>query len=272
MENKLQLFHNEEFTVRAVEIDGKPWFVGKDVAANLKYANTRKAIRDNVDEEDTIRGELAVTPSFTDDRGCEQYPTLINESGVYSLILRSKMPKAKQFKHWLTSEVIPSIRKHGMYATPDTITALLQKPESLIEILTALKNEQEKNRELSHTVAYQKQEIDSLRPKSDYVDTVLQCTDLMTVSQIAKDFGLSANALNKILHDQHVQYKCDGAWLLYQQYANEGYVQSKTYTYYDYSNRPHVNIQTHWTQKGRLFIYNTLKSIGILPIMERERA
>lgn len=121
-ENNLKVFENEEFgTVRALTLDGEPWFVGKDVAAVLGYENPTKAIRDHVDEDDKKMGVQNVTPSIKDSLGRDQYPSLINESGLYSLILSSKLPAAKAFKRWVTSEVLPTIRKTGSYRMNRTV-------------------------------------------------------------------------------------------------------------------------------------------------------
>ena len=133
--NEVQIFNNEEFgQVRTLVINGEPWFVGKDVAEILGYSNTRKALADHVDEEDK-----GVTKCDT--LGGVQDLTVINESGLYGLILSSKMPNAKKFKHWVTSEVLPAIRKHGIYATDNVIDNILNNPDFGIQLLTKLKEE-----------------------------------------------------------------------------------------------------------------------------------
>ena len=132
---ELQVFNNEEFgKVRVVEIDNEPWIIGKDVAMILGYSNVSDALKKHVDEEDKCkRDEIAIR----DNIGRYQKPLLINESGLYSLVLRSDLPSAKRFKRWVTSEVLPTIRKHGMYATDE----LLNNPDLLIEVATKLKEE-----------------------------------------------------------------------------------------------------------------------------------
>lgn len=124
--NELKVFQNEEFgEVRSLVINNEPWFVGKDVAKALGYENPSKAIRDHVEEEDKKVGVQNVTPYISDNLGRKQYPTFINESGVYSLIFGSKLPSAKKFKHWVTSEVLPTLRKTGKYEIPkDPMSAL----------------------------------------------------------------------------------------------------------------------------------------------------
>ena len=140
MENKLQIFTNEQFgSVRIVGIDGEGWLVGKDVAEILGYVNSRDALAKHVDEEDKRVSQIA-TPSGT------QSMTVINESGLYSLILSSKLPKAKEFKHWVTAEVLPTIRKYGVYATKDFALKAIADPKFAVEIFTALLAEREEKR------------------------------------------------------------------------------------------------------------------------------
>ena len=147
--NELQVFNNAEFgSVRTTVIDGKPFFVGKDVADILGYSNPRKALADHVDAEDKTDGV-----TIRDSIGREQNPILINESGLYSLILRSQLPKAKQFKRWVTSEVLPAIRRHGVYA----IDEILENPDLAIAALTQLKEERKRRKELELTTAIQNQ-------------------------------------------------------------------------------------------------------------------
>ena len=259
--NDLQVFNYEGASVRVIDRDGEPWFVGKDVAEVLGYSNPSKALIDHVDEEDKLNNESL---SSLGQRG----GWLINESGLYSLILSSHLPSARQFKRWVTAEVLPSIRKHGIYATPITIDRILNDPDLGIRLFTELKMEREKRAALETTVAVQTQQIAEMNPKATYYDTVLQCKDLVTITRIAKDFRLSAQALNKILCEKKVQYKQGDMWVLYQRYAEKGYTQSKTYTYG--TENEHAKMHTLWTQAGRLFIYDLLKADGILPTVEME--
>lgn len=134
--NNLQIFNNPEFgQIRTVVIDNEPWFVGKDVAEILGYTNTKDALAKHIDEEDKIMGSQNATPSIQDSLGRTQYPTWVNESGLYSLILSSKMPNAKKFKHWVTSEVLPAIRKTGSYNKPEQLSH-----ENYIKILDIVSN------------------------------------------------------------------------------------------------------------------------------------
>lgn len=260
--SELQIFKNSEFgSVRTLTINDEPYFVARDVAEILGYSNPRKAIIDHVDEEDKTDGV-----TIRDSIGREQTPVLINESGLYSLILSSKLPNAKKFKRWVTSEVLPAIRRHGIYA----IDEVLNNPDMLIAALTELKAEREKTKLLTATVAVQKQQISEMKPKASYYDVVLNYKDLVAISVIAKDYGWSANRMNQYLHKKGVQYKQENIWLLYQKYAKMGYTHTKTHNYVGNSGTLHTKPHTYWTQAGRLFIYGLLKVDGILPTMERE--
>lgn len=259
--NDLQVFNYEGASVRVIDRDGEPWFVGKDVAEVLGYSNPRDALAKRVDDEDKGVAKC-------DTLGGVQELVIINESGLYSLILSSHLPGARQFKRWVTSEVLPSIRKHGIYATPITIDRILNDPDLGIRLFTQLKEEREKRAALETTVAVQTQQIAEMNPKATYYDTVLQCKDLVTITRIAKDFRLSAQALNRILAEKKVQFKQGDMWVLYQKYAEKGYTQSKTYTYG--TENEHAKMHTLWTQAGRLFIYDLLKADGILPTVEME--
>ena len=250
--NEIVLFQHEEFgEVRTLMIDGEPWFVGKDVATALGYSNPLEAIRDHIDEEDKT-----VNDSFTVN-GTKG--VLINESGLYSLALSSKLPTAKKFKRWVTAEILPSLRKHGAFFTPQALYESLCDPKNLIEILQALADEQKRNTDLSIENAY-------LSVKAKYYDEILNSTNNVPVTQIAKDYGMSAIAFNKMLHEYGIQYPIRNSWVLYAEYANLGYTQSKTYKYAENKATMH----TCWTQKGRLFLYEFLRERGVLPMCEKE--
>lgn len=260
--NEIKSFESKEFgEIRTIMIDGEPWFVGKDVAEILGYSNTRKALADHVDEEDK-----GVTKCDT--LGGTQELTVITESGLYSLILSSKMPNAKKFKRWVTSEVLPSIRKNGMYATDE----LLDNPDLLIRIATELKAEREKRKQLETEVKAKNQMIGELKPKADYMDQILNNKGLVTITQIAKDYGMSGKAMNELLHTLGVQYKQSEQWLLYATYHDMGYTHSKTVEITHSDGTPDIRMNTKWTQKGRVFLYELLKKNGYLPVIERSAA
>ncbi len=248
---ELQTFNFEELPVRTLTVDDEPYFVGKDVSDILGYSNSRKALSDHVDEEDKLTSQIVTA-------GQRRNQTLINESGLYSLIFSSKLDSAKRFKRWVTSEVLPAIRKHGIYATDSVIEQTIQNPDYIIHVLTEFKKERE-----GRLVA--EQQVQELKPKATYYDLVLQNKSLLSVSKIAKDYGISARALNKLLHELGVQYKQGDIWLLYAKHQDKGYTQTSTYAL----DEKHSKVTTKWTQKGRLFIYELLKNKGILPSIEK---
>ena len=262
---KMKTYENSEFgPVRTFTIDGTPYFVGKDIAEILGYSNTKDAISVHVDEEDKRVFQWSENSTFEiPNRGL----TVSNDSGLYSLVLSSKLPNAKKFKRWITNEVLPAIRKHGMYAMDE----LLENPDMLIAALTELKAEREHRVMLERTVAVQSQQIIEMKPKASYYDVVLNCKDLVAISTIAKDYGWSANRMNRYLYEKGVQFKQGNKiWLLYQKYAEKGYTSTKTHSYLGNDGATHSRIHTYWTQQGRLFIYGLLKENGILPVIERE--
>lgn len=260
--HELQIFNSDEFgLVRTLVIENTPYFIAKDVAELLGYTNTQKAIRDHVDEEDKLTERIVLS-------GQNRDVIIINESGLYSLILSSKLPAAKRFKKWITAEVLPAIRKHGVYAVDE----VLKNPDMLIAALTSLKEEREKSNALTQLVAVQNQQISELQPKASYYDIILQCKDVVSITMIAKDYGWSARRMNQYLYDKGVQFKHGGKiWLLYQKYAEMGYTQTKTSTHMGRDGEQHIDVHTYWTQSGRCFIYELLRQDGIVPVMERGR-
>ena len=257
--NTPQIFSFEKNEVRTVLVDDEPYFVGKDVADVLGYSNTAKAIRDHVDIEDR-RSERIVHPS-----GGTQDSVVINESGLYSLILKSKLPSAKKFKRWVTSEVLPAIRKHGGYLTQEKIEEALLNPDTIIQLATNLKQEREK-------VAVLEQQVAEYEPKIGYLDMILTTTDTVATSQIAADYGMSAIALNRLLHDLGVQHKVGKQWLLYKKHMNQGYTKSETTLIPMSDGTDKTVMNTKWTQKGRIFIYELLKKHDYFPQLDLEIA
>lgn len=245
--NTPQIFNFEQNDVRTILVNDEPYFVGKDVANILGYRNGSRDINRHVDEEDRQNYQNG---TFESPRGL----TIINESGLYSLILSSKLPNAKKFKRWVTSEVLPQIRKHGMYATDD----LLNNPDLLIEVATKLKEER-----TLRLVAEQK--VAEMQPKVNYHDIILANKSVTPISFIAKNYGMSAMQMNKLLHDFGIQYRQGKAWLLYAKYQNEGYTHIEMVPVQGTDNLKPI---MKWTQKGHLFLYNFLKEQDILPNIE----
>lgn len=262
-ENEIQVWNYESSEIRTVQVNGEPWFVLADVCKVLELSSPHK-VADRLENDE--RNQIPVTDSL----GRYQNTAIINESGLYTVILRSDKPQAKPFRKWVTSEVLPSIRKHGAYMTEQTLERALTSPDFLIELATQLKTEQEQRKQLETTVAVQEQQIAELQPKASYYDVVLNCKDLLSITSIAKDYGKSGVWLNRYLHQNGVQYKQGQNWLLYQKYAKKGYTSTKTQTFPGADGQQHTKVHTYWTQKGRLFIYDLLKTNGLLPLIEQD--
>lgn len=255
----LQLFNFNGNEVRTLTIDDEPYFVGKDVAEILGYKNTKDALLKHVDVEDRIIVQKSQIATLEiPNRGL----SVINESGLYSLILSSKLPTAKKFKRWVTSEVLPTIRKHGMYASSEKIEEMLSDPDTMIKTLQALKEER-KGRLMAE------QQVKELKPKADYCDKILQNKSLVTITQIAKDYGMSGKEMNNLLHNLGVQYRQSGTWLLYSKHQRKGWTQSETITIKHKDGNTGTKLNTKWTQKGRLGLYELLKKNDVLPLIEK---
>lgn len=260
--NEIQIFKNSQFgEVRSVVKGGEPWFAAKDVCDCLSISKHRDAISRLDDDE---RGSFEV-----DTLGGRQNIAAVNEYGLYSLVLSSRKPEAKDFKRWVTHEVIPAIRKTGMYMTENAVQNILNNPTAFIEILTEYKKVQDENKSLTMQNASQKQLIGELKPKADYTDLILKSKSLVTITQIAKDYGMSGQAMNKILHNLGIIYNQSGQWLLYSKHQAKGYTHSETVNIVHSDGREDVKMNTKWTQKGRLFLYNTLKKEDIIPVIEK---
>ena len=252
--NEVFNFHGQE--VRTVTIDNNPYFSNADVCKILDINNPSQALK-------RLKQDGVITNEVIDGLGRKQDMKFVSESNLYKLIFQSKKKEAEAFTDWVTSEVLPAIRKHGLYAIDD----LLNNPDMAIAALQKLKEERQLRLQAQEEVAQKNQIIQELQPKASYYDLVLQNKSLVAISVIAKDYGMSAKKMNKILHELKIQFKQGNTWLLYQKYAGKGYTQSKTHTIdADYSK-----MHTYWTQKGRLFLYDLLKNKkGILPLIEQK--
>lgn len=264
--NQIQIFNNPEFgSIRTVEINNEPWFVGKDVAGILGYQNGSRDINAHVDDSDRLKYQISTA-------GQMREQTIINESGLYSLILSSKLPRAKEFKHWVTAEVLPAIRKTGSYNLPN-----FSNPA---EAARAWADEYEKRQLAESQVsvlrtenAIQSQQIAELKPAKEYVDTILASKDTVTTTQIAADYGMSARKLNEILHEARLIRNVGGQWVLYSDFMQKGFTKSETITVPNVkTGGTKVVMHTKWTQKGRLKIHEILTKRGIKANMDKDVA
>ena len=269
MTNNLQVFKNTEFgELGVLVIDGKEYFPASECARILGYSNPRDAILRHCKPEGVVKHDgVSLTTNqygILTEQVVEK--TYITEGNLYRLIIRSKLPAAERFERWIFDEVLPTIRKHGLYATEKVLDEMLADPDYGIRLFSELKAERQRRKALEMENAQHKQIIGELRPKASYYDLILQNKSLVPISKIAKDYGMSGKAFNKLLHELGVQYKMGDTWLLYQQYADQGYTQSRTHAIDAEKSRMH----TYWTQKGRLFLYDLLKNRrGLLPMIER---
>lgn len=249
----LQIFNNDRFgQVRIVPVDGELMFVAKDVCDCLEITKYRDAIsRLDSDERGSVK---------LDTPGGKQDIAAINEYGLYNLVLSSRKPEAKEFKRWITHDVIPAIRKTGSYS--------MAIPQTLPEALRAYANEVESHNATKAIVAQQEQQIAEFKPVKDYVDKILSSKSCLTITQIAADYGMSAQELNKILHEAGLQRKVGDQWILYKQHMSKGFTKSETFTFCRSDGRLDSKITTKWTQKGRLEIHNILSKLDIHAVCE----
>lgn len=259
-----QVFNFEGTPVRTVSVGGEKWFLGKEVANIVGYKRPQKAVNDLVDDEDIKTLSYKAYPNlgqavwegndFSD-------KTIINESGLYTLMMTNKLDKTKRFRRWVTSEVLPSIRKHGAYMTPGTVEQAILNPDTMIQIATKLKEEQAERRRLE-----EQNQMLSVENKRNavIVETHQKLYDdkrLFTTTQVASHFGFASVGFNRILANLGIQYKPEGSetWILYARYQGKGYTKTETFKYGD-----KAKMITKWTNKGREFLYKKLKKAGVI--------
>ena len=238
---EIQIFKHEQFgEIRTMTDEkGEPWFVGKDVAKMLGYKNVPDAIGKHVDIEDKGVAKC-------DTLGGNQKTTIVNESGLYSLILSSKLPQAKAFKRWVTSEVLPQIRKTGGYIPlKDKDGRELSDLEIMCRATLILKRSLEEKERL----------IADLQPKADYADEVLDSVDCLTMTQVAKGLGMTVHDLTTKLLQEHVIYEQSGQYMLYAPYARRQYARTRTHSWRDLFGNVHTRTYLVWTEKGKRFVH-----------------
>ncbi|HBR01495.1 MAG: BRO family protein [Oscillospiraceae bacterium] len=227
---ELQIFENDEFgKIRTLLIDGEPWFIGKDIAEKLAYTNTAKAIRDHVDEEDKLIERIVLS-------GQKRSIICINESGLYSLILSSKLPTAKKFKRWLVGTVLPTIRKTGAYITPQTLSEVMAHPEKASHLFYELKLLQDS--------------MEEMRPKAEYYNALVDCNALTNIRQTAKELRIPERLFTYLLEDMGFAYRSNRKILLpYAFMVTSGFAELKEYT-----NGKHGGVYMLFTPVGRLYL------------------
>lgn len=245
----LQKFNNELFQLEVKSENGESLFNVESVARSLGFVETKNekeyVIWKRVNKY--LEKNLSTPVSKND---------FISEPMVYKLAFKANNEVAEKFQDWLAMDVLPSLRKNGMYATDE----LLDNPDLLIAAATKLKEER-----TLRLVAEQR--VNELQPKADYYDSILKNKSLVTITVIAKNYGMSGQAMNELLHKLGIQYKQSGTWLLYSKYQDKGYTHTELLPVQGSDN---LKPSTKWTQKGHLFIYNLLKENDVLPIIEQQ--
>ena len=243
--NELQIYNHPEFgKVRIIMINGEPYFVGRDVATSLGYSNPNDALAKHVPDKYKLVSQIAIA-------GQMRNVTLINEAGLYKLVMRSKLPNAEKFSDWVCEEVLPSIRKHGAYLTVETAEKILYNPDFIIKLAQQVKDAQAK--------------IAEMKPKVDYYEKVMSSAETLSTTLIAHAYGMSAIIFNRKLEELKIIRKVNNVWELYQKYVGKGYMVDVVKEREGGFTFTH----TYWTHKGRMFLYSELKKHGIFPTREQ---
>ena len=235
--NQIKIFQNQEFgAIRTISNEqGDVLFCANDVCNALGYDQPRKAVKRHVCEEDGTKHTILTN-------GGKQLATFINESGLYALILSSKLESAKRFKHWVTSEVLPSIRKQGGY--------MIARPDESDEVILARALQI-----MQATLLRRDEQIAKLKPRAEYADQVLDSISCFTVTQIGKELGMTGHDLNMLLCSHKIQYVQSGQYLLYADYARQGLAKNRNFEYHTAEGELKTRTYLVWTERGRDFIH-----------------
>ena len=241
MKPTIRIFQNQEFgAIRTMSNEqGEALFCAKDVCDALKHTNSRKAVADLVDKDDVTRSYIA------DSLGRKNHSLFINESGLYSLILSSKLDSAKRFKRWVTGEVLPAIRMQGGYMVAkqdETEQEIMQRALAIVQT----------------TIRRRDEEIARLKPRAEYADHVLDSINCITTTQLAKELDMTAQQLNRRLCEMRIQYWQSGQYMLYAEFARQGFAKSRTRTHTTASGTVLTEVYLVWTERGREFIHRLL--------------
>ena len=240
--NEIQIFQNQEFgAIRTMSNEqGEVMFCGKDVCDALGYINGRDAVKKHVDRDDKTTVAICDTGS-----NYKSQAIFINESGLYSLILSSKLESAKRFKHWVTGEVLPNIRKQGGYM-------VAKEGESDKDILARA------IQIMQTAIQRRDEEIARLKPRANYADQVLDSIDCITTTQLAEELGMTDQELNRRLCEMRIQYWQSGQYMLYAKYARNGLAKSRTRKHTAADGLVFTEFYLVWTERGREFIHQLL--------------
>ena len=259
MGNKLMTFTNEEFgNVRTTIINGKPYFCASDVAKALGYKRPNDAVSQHC--RATVKHSTPIS-------GKMQEINFIPEGDIYRLIIRSKLPSAEKFENWVMDEVLPQLRQTGSYSMTKQDSYMIEDP---IERAKRWIEEQEDKKKLEVMNAAKDQVICELQPKADFANDILLSPGTVTITQIAKDYGMRGAEMNNLLHKLRIQYKVNGQWVLYAKYDDKGYTKSCTKKIKNTYGKSESIVYTRWTEEGRKFLNELLKNEGIYPIKKAQ--
>lgn len=268
--NELQILNIDG--IECYEKDGTAYLKLEAVARGLGFTFIAKSGNEVV-RWNTVYGylkDLGVATSCNGASYQDNCPDFIPENIFYRLAMKAKNEAAEKFQAKVADEIIPSIRKHGGYiAGQESMTDDELLAKALMVAQSKIAEKQKRIEELSGEVIIKNQVIGELQPKADYTDRILKNPGLVTITQIAKDYGMAASEMNKKLHELGVQYKQSGQWFLYSRYHGMGYTHSETVDIIRNDGTHGIKMNTKWTQKGRLFIYQLLKNGGVVPVIER---
>ena len=261
-DNQIIIFNSSQFgEIRTVGTADSPMFCLADVCSALGLS--AKGVNQRLSREVISNYPLETA-------GGIQQALFVNEDGLYDVILDSRKPEAKAFRKWVTSEVLPSIRKTGGYiATAPEMSDAEILAKAVLVAQTTIANRETRIKQLENENEGQKQLIAQMQKGNDYLNIILQSKGTLATTQVAADYGMSAVSFNKRLKEMRIQRKVNGQWILYTEFMGKGYVHSKTIAFQHSDGRPDTRLSTEWTQRGRMFLYNALKEAGILPLIER---
>ena len=272
MNTQITIFNNPQFgEIRTAGTADNPMFCLADICKvlDLQVSPTKNRLNQGgvnsikVGVQTGIRRDGSPTMQEVD-------MIFINEQNLYKVIMRSDKPQAEPFQDWVCGEVLPSIRKTGGYiVTNDDMTDAEILARAVLLANTTIENRNERIKQLEAENESQKMLISQMQKGTDYLNTILQSKGTLAITQIAADYGMSAIAFNKKLNEMHIQHKVNGQWILYSEFMGKGYVHSRTISFYHKDGRPDTRLCTEFTQRGRLFLYDALKEVGILPLIER---
>lgn len=246
-----QKFENNLFELEVKTENGEALFNAETVAKSLGIVQVAKSGNEVVRWERVNKYLKLASPQV----GMGDY---IPEAMVYKLAFKASNALAEKFQDWLAVEVLPAIRKHGGYLTDEKLEEVLTDPDTIIKLATNLKKEREQR-------LIAEQRIKELQPKANYYDLILKNPSLMPISVIAKNYGMSASKMNKLLHELGIQYKQGKTWLLYSKYQDQGYTHTEML---EVQGTDKLQPSTKWTQKGHLFLYDQLKKRDVYPTIE----